>query len=89
MALTADEKQLIRQMLKYYSGEVPGLPENKAMIEALIESSEANKIALIKTYLKNIAIPQMQTHLIQIQNTAIDVQSKIVSLQDYSKEVTP
>lgn len=88
MALTAMEKQVLRQMLKYYSGEVPGLPINETMINNIIDSDEAGKKTLVKDYLATIVLPQMQTNLIQIQNTATDVQNKINDIKAYAKAET-
>lgn len=89
MALTTMEKQVARQMLKYYSGELPSIPMNEALINNFLDADEAGKKTMIKAYLTNIVLPQMQTNLVQINNAAVDVQNKINEVKNYTTTATP
>ena len=89
MALTTMERQVARQILKYYRGELPGLPMNETLINAFLDADEAGKRSMIKTYLSNIVLPQMQTNLIQLTNASTDVQNKINDIKAYTTTVTP
>lgn len=83
MALTNMEKQIVRQMLKYYSGEVPGVPLNDTMINNIIDADEGGKRMMVKNYLSNIVLPQMQTNVVQLENAVTDVNNKIKDIKEY------
>ena len=83
MALTAMEKQVARSMLKYYSGDIPNVPEDDAKIQAFIEANEAGKRTLIKTFMQNVLLPNEQVQLVNLQNAVTATQQRILQTQNY------
>lgn len=83
MALTAIEKQTARQMLKYYSGDIPQIPEDDSRIQAFITASEENKRLLIKQFVRDVILPNEQVQLNNIQNLVATLENRITQMQNY------
>lgn len=83
MALTTFEKQVARHMLKYYSGDVPQVPEDDSKIQAFLVADEAGKRTIIKAFLQNIILPIEQVQLTNLQNVVTTTQARITQIQNY------
>jgi len=83
MALTDVEKQVARQMLKYYSGDVSQVPENDTVIQDFIAATEDGKRTMIKTFLQNVILPNEQVQLLNLQNAVTATQQRVTQIQNY------
>ena len=83
MALTPIEKQVARQMIKYYSGDIPEIPEDDTRIQAFLAASENDKRLAIKAFLQNIVLPNEQIQLNNLNMLIASVQQRITQIQNY------
>ena len=80
-ALTTAEKNYLREIYVYYSGQLPNIPQNETIQTTILEGTEAERKAVIKAYLENIVIPNITANLAQMQAAYTDLNNKLTQMQ--------
>jgi len=83
MALTTLERTVVKYMLRYYSGELPGIPADENKVNLFMDADEAQRRVYIKAFIQTVALPELEHDLAIAQAGIAGMQNKITALTNY------
>ncbi len=84
--LTDKEKEYSQGYLNYYSGRAPNMSQNKQKIDDFVFGDETTQRALLKDFITNILLPQIQVNKTSLENSIAQITEQVTELQTYIAE---
>jgi len=82
-ALTNTEKKMIKEIYRYYSGEIINVPANETIRDTILEGTELQRRVVIKDYLKSVKIPTAQAQKTNLDAVLLRLGTEIIDMQDW------
>ena len=74
---------ILKEIYQYYSGDVLGVAIDETIRDTIFDGDEAQRKAIIKSYLENIRIPSLQDQKDKVDAASTRLGNTITTMQDW------